>query len=116
MTRVYEPPPKRASISKKDAADALLSLNEREPVKRDAAEGLLSLSEMRPDDSQHKLSLDLKEKDAVVQTTITYEHLKTHPTELLTNTNNMQKCMFLENVANDSAHYTGKKNIISHDV
>ena len=69
----------------------------------------MSLTEMEGADNEHEGNPDLKEKDAVVQTTITLEHLKTHPTELLTNANSIQKYMFLENVAKDSSHYTGKK-------
>jgi hypothetical protein len=38
-------------------------------------------------DNEHEGNPDLKEKDAVVQTTITLEHLKTNPTELLANAN-----------------------------
>ena len=50
-----------------------------------------------------------KEKD--VQTSINLENLKTLSTECLINPNEMQKCLFLKNVATDSLHYTtGKIN------
>ena len=49
-----------------------------------------------------------KEKD--VQTSINLENLKTLSTEFLINPNEMQKCLFLKNVATDSLHYTGKIN------
>jgi hypothetical protein len=47
-----------------------------------------------------------KEKD--VQTSINLENLKTLSTECLINPNEIQKCLFLKNVATDSLHYTGK--------
>ena len=94
---------KRARISNKGAAEALLFLGEvSEPVDTDTAETLLSLSEMEP------LSFQLpKEKDAVVQTTITLENIKTYPTECLISTTEMKKGIFMKNVANDTVHYTG---------
>ena len=49
-----------------------------------------------------------KEKD--VQTSINLENLKTLSTECLINPNEMQKYLFLKNVATDSLHYTGKIN------
>ncbi|XP_046861819.1 uncharacterized protein LOC124455135 [Xenia sp. Carnegie-2017] len=110
ITRVYYPPPKRTSISKKDAAEALLSLSEREHAKRDAADGLLSLCENSTtsrDIQEDQDELLLVEKDAAVQTNLTHEHLKTYATESFVNISSIQKCMFLENVVNDSAHYTG---------
>ncbi|XP_046863672.1 uncharacterized protein LOC124457476 [Xenia sp. Carnegie-2017] len=110
MTRVYNPPPKRASIYKKDAAEALY-LSEREHAKRDAADGLLSLCEnsttSRDIQKDQDELLVLKKKDAAAQTNLTHEHLKTYATESFVNTSSIQKCMFLENVVNDSAHYTG---------
>ena len=113
MTRVCNPPSKRASISKKDAAEALLYLSEREHAKRDAADGLLSLCEnsttSRDIQKDQDELLVLKKKDAAVQANLTHEHLKTYATESSVNTSFIQKCMFLENAVNDSAHYTGIK-------
>ena len=43
-----------------------------------------------------------------VQTSITLENLKTLSNECLGNPNEMEKCLFLKNVATDSLHYTGK--------
>jgi len=94
---------KRARISKKGAAEALISLGEvSEPVDTDTAEPLLSSSEMELLSSQLP-----KEKDAVVQTTITLENIKAYPTECLISTTKMKKGIFMKNVANDTVHYTG---------
>ncbi|XP_046862630.1 uncharacterized protein LOC124456173 [Xenia sp. Carnegie-2017] len=90
---------------------ALLCLSEREHSKRDAADGLLSLCEnsttSRDIQKDQDELLVLKKKDAAAQTNLTHEHLKTYATESFVNTSSIQKCMFLENVVNDSAHYTG---------
>ena len=96
---------KRARISKKGAAEALISLSEvseSEPVDTDTDETWLSLSEMEPLSSQLP-----NEKDAEVQTTITLENIKTYPTECLISTTEMKKGIFMKNVADDTVHYTG---------
>ena len=99
---------KRARISKIEAAEALLSFCEvSEQVDTDTAETLLSLNTV-----QEPLSYQsLKKKDAVVQTKIALEHMESYSTECLLSTTEMKKCIFMKNVANDTLHYTGKKNV-----
>jgi hypothetical protein len=104
QARGYTSPIKRARISKVDAAETLLLLME-EGVSKQTSDGDI-IEDTLPDiETDSELS---KEKD--VQTSINLENLKTLSTECLINPNEMQKCLFLKNVATDSLHYTGKIN------
>jgi hypothetical protein len=104
QARGYTSPIKRARISKVDAAETLLLLME-EGVSKQTSDGDI-IEDTLPDiETDSELS---KEKD--VQTSINLENLKTLSTECLINPNEMQKCLFLKNVATDSLHYTGTIN------
>jgi hypothetical protein len=110
--RIYTQPIKRIRISKIDAAETLLSLSEMEPANSPQTNNSDRLFD---ENSSPHVSSDsdcLKEKDAVVQTNITLEHIKTYSTECLISTTEMERCLFMKNVANDTLHYTGKINKI----
>lgn len=65
----------------------------------------------KPNSGSDKSSFeDASRKEKNVHTSICLKNLKAHFTEVLTNPNEMQKCLFLKNVANDSLHHTGKFN------
>ena len=54
----------------------------------------------------------IEKRDAVIQTSITMDHLENYSTENLTSPREMRKYLFLNKVNTNTLHYTGKNCII----